>query len=111
MKIPNGDRAFVDIRKLTHYCLDSSHWEGKHKARVFRSALGFDESNAIELRRILLQVSVTEDAKLGEKDSFGQRYLLEFSLPGRSGPVLIRSGWIIRTGEDFPRLTSCYVRA
>jgi len=27
----------------------------------------------------------------------------------RSREALVRSAWIIKTGEDFPRLVSCYV--
>lgn len=30
----------VDIAKLRDYCLNPLHDEGKHKARVFASALG-----------------------------------------------------------------------
>jgi hypothetical protein len=40
MKIPNADRAVVDIRKLRDYCLNPQHDEGKHKARLFAVALG-----------------------------------------------------------------------
>ena len=35
MKLPNADRAFVDIAKLRDYSLNAEHKEGKHKARVF----------------------------------------------------------------------------
>jgi len=35
MKVPNADRAVVDIRKLRDYCLNLLHDEGKHKARLF----------------------------------------------------------------------------
>ena len=37
------------------------------------------------------------------------RYVLDFSMSGPAGEAQIRSTWIVRTGEDFPRLTSCYV--
>ena len=26
-----------------------------------------------------------------------------------TGEATVRSSWIVRSGEDFPRLTSCYV--
>ena len=32
MKIPNAERAIVDIRKLRGYCLNPQHVKGKHKA-------------------------------------------------------------------------------
>ena len=40
MIFPNAERAVVDIRKLRDYCLDLTHDEGKHKARLFAAALG-----------------------------------------------------------------------
>ena len=109
MKLPNADRAVVDIVKLRNYCLNPLHPYGRSKARVFRAALGFDQSRAEELRDILLRVASTHEADLGEKDDFGQRYLIDFPLPGISGTVLVRSCWIVATGQDVPRLTSCFV--
>ena len=38
MKLPNAENAYVDLRKLADYCLDSEHERGKHKARVFAAA-------------------------------------------------------------------------
>ena len=52
MKLPNADQAIIDIAKLRDYCLNPQHPRGQHKARVFRSALGLDESNAEELRQV-----------------------------------------------------------
>jgi hypothetical protein len=48
MKMPGGDAATVDRRKLTAYCLNPEHPRGKHKARVF-ATLGFTAENADEL--------------------------------------------------------------
>ena len=53
MIIPNAERAVVDVRKLRDYCLNSTHDEGKHKARLFESMLGMTASDAEELRRII----------------------------------------------------------
>ncbi len=41
MKLPNAEKAFVDIEKLRGYCLNQFHERGKHKARLFSSILGF----------------------------------------------------------------------
>ncbi|MEN8217816.1 MAG: DUF6883 domain-containing protein [Pseudomonadota bacterium] len=38
MPLPNAENAFIDTRKLTDYCLNLEHFEGRHKARVFKSA-------------------------------------------------------------------------
>ena len=110
MKLPNGDRAFVDIVKLRDYCLNDDHPRGKHKAKVFRSALGLTMEHADELRVALVDAARIIDVLSGLADEFGQRYVLDFIFVGPTGQALVRSTWIIRKGEDYPRLTSCYVR-
>lgn len=108
MQIPNCERAIVDILKLQDYCLNPEHLRGRHKARVFRSALGLTTDDADLLRDALLDV-VCNDAVLGEQDEYGQRYVLDFTMRVKEREAAVRSTWIIRSGEDFPRLTSCYV--
>jgi hypothetical protein len=39
MRLPNAERAVVDVRKLREYCLNAEHPRGQHKARVFKSAV------------------------------------------------------------------------
>jgi hypothetical protein len=46
MKLPNAERAFVDIAKLRDYSLNAEHKEGKHKALVFPAALGLGPGDA-----------------------------------------------------------------
>ncbi len=62
MKIPNADKAVVDIRKLREYCLSMDHPRGKHKARVFRTVLGLTANDAEELQKTLLAIVLTHDA-------------------------------------------------
>jgi hypothetical protein len=40
MELPNGEAPIVEIEKLQGSCLSRHHSRGKHKARVFQSALG-----------------------------------------------------------------------
>jgi len=82
MKMPGGEAAIVDLEKLTGYCLNSEHPRGKHKARVFATALGFTARNADELRAALLTAAATADAQPGASDRFGDRYVLEFEIIG-----------------------------
>lgn len=42
-------------------------------------------------------------------DKYGCRYSLDVVAISGSREALVRSAWIIKTGEDFPRLVSCYV--
>lgn len=64
--------------------------------------------NADELRAILLQVVQTQEANLGRCDSFGQRYVLDFTLEWKNKSTIIRSSWIIEVNSQVPKLTSCY---
>ena len=107
MRIPNAERAVVDMRKLRDYCLNPLHDEGKHKARLF-AAIGITANETEELRAILLQVVKIGEANLGRHDSYGQRYILDFPLNWRGKETVIRSGWIIEHETETPRLTTCY---
>lgn len=108
-KLPNAEKAVVDLHKLTDYCLNPNHMRGKHKAHLFEAVLGITMADAEMLQTALLAAALNEEAELGEKDDYGQRYTVDFTMKGNTGEAVIRSAWIIRTDEDFPRLTSCYV--
>ena len=108
MKLPGGDTAIVDQQKLTGYCLNPDHPRGKHKARVFATALGITADDAEDLRVLLLQAVKTSDAQLGRRDAYGQRYTVDFLLAWHDKQAMVRSGWIIEHDSDTPRLTTCY---
>jgi hypothetical protein len=77
---------------------------------VFAAVLGLTADDAEDLRDALLQAALTEDAIPTEQDAFGQRYVIDFRMQGPRGEAVVRSAWIVRSGEQAPRLTSCYVR-
>lgn len=108
-KLPNAERAFVDIAKLRDYSLNSEHEKGKHKARVLRSALGFTTDDAERLRGIILDAAHTNEARQVPPNAYGERFIVEFQMLGQRGQVTVRTSWIVLDGEDFPRLTSCDV--
>ncbi len=109
MKIPGGERAVVDIAKLRDYCLNGQHPRGRHKARVFASVLGLTVADADVLRQALLKAALEGDALEGERDDYGQRYVVDLEVRGPRGRATVRSSWIVLRGEDFPRMTGCYV--
>lgn len=109
MPLPNAHKAVVEIVKLKNYCLSFEHPEGRHKARVFQTALGLTGADAEELRAALLQAAREQDAIVSAADTYGQRYAVDAIVRHRGREAIVRSAWIIRRGEDFPRLTSCYV--
>ena len=53
-------------------------------------------------------VDIRKLRDLGRRDTYGQRYIIDFPLEWRGKRPLIRSGWIIEHGIDIPRLTTCY---
>ncbi|MYK19810.1 hypothetical protein C6496_08655 [Candidatus Poribacteria bacterium] len=108
MKIPNAERAIVDIRKLRDYCLNSQNDTGKHKAHLFYVALGITVDDADALRDILLQAVKTSEAQVGRQDIYGQRYRIDFPLTWKARHAIIRSGWIIDPNSDVPRLLTAY---
>jgi hypothetical protein len=109
MKLPNANRAIVEIEKLRDYCLSVTHPRGKHKAHVFSSVLGMTADDSEELRQTILSAVIVEEAVESERDEYGQRYIVDFKMSRQGIQATIRTAWIIRSGEDTPRLTSCYV--
>jgi hypothetical protein len=108
MKVPNGNQAVIDERKIYDYCLSREHDEGKHKARLFRNLLQLTATDAPRLIAALREAAARGDAVPGVADRYGQRYVIDFEMPGPAGKVVVRSARIVRTGEVVPRLVTCY---
>jgi hypothetical protein len=96
VKLPNSERAVVDIRKVRDYCLSVHHPRGRHKARVFRSALELTANDAEELQAALLDAALTDEAVATEQDQYGQRYVLDFHMNREARRARVRSSWIVR---------------
>ena len=90
MKLPNGDQAIVDIRKLLGYCLNSQHPRGRNKARVFAS-VGINEADAEEVREAILSAARDGEAELGVANVYGQRYIVDFDFFRKGRSVRIRT--------------------
>jgi hypothetical protein len=110
MRLPNAESASIDLRKLRDYCLNPSHPEGRHKARLFATVLGITAAQAELLRDALLRAIQVNDAVLGRCDGYGQRYQVDFDFIWQGRCATLRSGWIIEHGSVIPRLTTCYPR-
>jgi Domain of unknown function (DUF6883) len=109
MKLPGGEHAVVDIAKLRDYCLNEGHPRGRYKARVFLSALGLRMEEADLLRSALLKAAADGEAVAGVRDDYGLRYVVDFEMSGPRGRATVRSSWIVLHGENYPRMTTCYV--
>jgi hypothetical protein len=109
MKLPNGERAIVELEKLRQYCLDPAHPRGRHKARVFLAALGISAADAATLRNALVRGAATEEASAGQSDVHGTRYTFNLQVRHGARTAVVRCHWIVRRDEDMPRLVTCYV--
>jgi hypothetical protein len=101
VKLPNAERAFIEIAKLRDYSLSPQHKEGRHNARVFASALGLDASDAEWPGERLKEAVREQECQLGKNTPYGQRYLLDFGLRRDQKAARLRSVWNVRPGEDF----------
>lgn len=108
MKLPNAEKAYVDERKLSQYALDPSHPRGRHKARLFRAALGFGPDDSVALSTLVKELALTDDVAAVTETNNGIKYLLRHQLEGTSPRLALRHVWIILNDEDFPRLLTCF---
>lgn len=109
MKLPYGDKAIIEQRKIIDYSLSPDHDDGRHKARLFRDVLGLTRDHATLLLDALKEAAVKGEAVSGRLDRYGQRYVIDFAFVGPTRQAMIRSAWIIRPGETVPRLVTCYI--
>jgi hypothetical protein len=109
VRIPNAERAIVDVAKLSKYCLSVEHPRGRHKARDFASALGYTAADAEDLKGLLLSAILGDGAVAAEQDRHGLRYNIDIVASGPAGAATIRSSWIVRANEDVPRFVTCFV--
>ncbi len=109
--LPNYIKAYIAPSKIKGYALSPTHPVGKHKAKVFKNALGYDLSNADELINQVYNKLGISDAELGKVDTYGQRWTVDILIDGPNGKsATVTTGWIIKTGETNPELTTIFVK-
>jgi len=107
--LPNADRALLYIAKLRDYCLNPQHPDGRHKARVFKASLSLGRDDTEWLGSTLL-AGVRAAALIGqETTSFGTRYAVDIVVETNGRRAIVRTGWIVRIGQDTPRFVTCFV--
>ena len=111
MRLPNAERAVIEEVKVRDYLLALDHPVGRAKARFF-VALGFTRDGWSLLRDALLTVARAGKAELGETTVFGQKYSVRGIVVGPAGrTAAVLTAWVVRWGEDAPRLVSAYPEA
>jgi filamentous hemagglutinin len=104
----NADRAVIDARKVRDYLLNPLHARGGNKARMFAAALGYRRFDHARLIERIREAILTHEAVRIDAMPYGERFRVEIPIAGPAGSAIVRTLWIIRTGEDVPRLTSAY---
>jgi hypothetical protein len=104
-----GAPLILDIGKLEDYCLNPNHPRGRHKARVFRHALGIGRSDAAWLRQVLLNGARQGDAIDTETDAFGSRWRVDVPVTRHGRSAVVRTIWIKSVGESVSRFVTCWV--
>ena len=77
MLLPNVENAYIDDRKLIDYCFSETHPIGKHKARVFMSALDFSLENFQDLKASILIEIFEKEAIITEINQYGTLYVVD----------------------------------
>jgi hypothetical protein len=109
MKLPNGDRAEVPIEKLLDYCLNSNHPSGKHKARVFASALEITAENAEDLRELIQRAAIEGEVVQQTTTEFGEAIKVDWAIPNTDS-IVLRTLWEIKETYPNPRLVSAFIK-
>jgi hypothetical protein len=107
--LPHAHRAEVDIAKLRDYCLSPAHPRGRHKARLFKAALGIAQTDAEWLRQAILTGLASANAEAQETDEFGSRWQADVTIARQNRQVVVRTVWLLPPGASVPRLVTCWV--
>lgn len=109
MRLPGAERARIPTDKLVRYALDPTHPRGRHKARVFASALGIHNQDWRYLHDQILEALTDAPVRSTRITPFGVAYEVVVSIDGLNGATLpVVTTWIIESSNP-PRLTSTWV--
>ena len=109
MRLPGAERATIPTDKLVRYALDPAHPRGRHKARVFASALGIRTQDWRYLHDQILDALPDAPVRSTRITPFGVAYEVVVEIDGLNGATMpVVTTWIIE-GDAAPRLTSTWV--
>ena len=108
--LPNYAQAEIPQSKLEEYVLNPFHNDGKHKARLFKSILGFEQADWEALKHRILGELPYSEARPSEAGPWGQKYVVLLQIIGLNNNVAnVRTVWIIRPSTDFPSFVTALV--
>ena len=84
-RLPRGDQAALDIRKIEDYCLSPAHPRGRHKAAR--------DGEASELAA----------------GAWGSNWRVDVTVERHGRSAVVRTIWIVQSGQNFPSFVTCWV--
>jgi hypothetical protein len=109
-QLPRVAEAIIPVEKLRDYALSPEHPTGRHKARVFSSALGIGQDDWEWLRDQILAGIADSRVSAVFQDLWGFRYTVPILLEGLNGATHeVITAWIVEGDDAPPRLTSTHV--
>lgn len=104
------EKCVIPEAKLTRYALDKTSKKGRDKAVAFELALGFTSDDADEVMRLVYRWMGRNDPVMTGENQWGEINTADIPMTGKNGKrANVRTGWILRHGEDKMPLTSIYV--
>jgi len=113
--LPNHEDAFIEDGKLVEYALNPGSERGRHKARVFETALGFSMANWQQLKEAILDALPACEARFRSETASGRKYEVVAPVRGPNGrTVEVMTVWQFDRQPDdtfanAPRLVTLYV--
>lgn len=99
MKLPYGDKAIIEQRKIMDYSLSPDHDDGKHKARLFRDLLGLTRDHVTLLLNALKEAAADGEAVSGRLDHYGRKYSANPSPPSEKQALSSQSCYKVVHGK------------
>ena len=100
--LPNYENAVIPRSKIEDYALNPAHTDGQHKARLFRSILGFERRDWQMLSNRILAELPFNEAIFNREDGWGRYYLVSLVIEGPNGNTArVTTVWIFRQGTDY----------
>src|SRR5919206_3139050 len=101
--LPNYQKAVIPRSKLEGYALDPAHKDGQHKARLFKSILGFEKADWQRLEKVILDELPYCEAEFSREDKWGKFYSVSLRIVGLNGnTAIVQTIWVIAAGTDYP---------
>jgi hypothetical protein len=101
--LPNYQNASIPRSKLEDYALNPAHTDGQHKARLFRSILGFERHDWELLSNAIRDELPFHEAIFSREDGWGRYYLVSLLIKGPNGnTAMVTTVWIFSRGIGYP---------